>query len=308
MRELTLPSRVPHRPRKPVAEELAYAQKYPRLEAEQSIEDGLQGEAIAREAVWFGEKEWGRALENRNIESLIEQFSAIPEMYMGRPKLREQLGDVISEVIVAATEQEITIEPEDYEAIASKGALPEGREEDIRDYMDRCLSLVARYNAGMTRFLELYSVMNPEFTSEVRENFIKRGYTRPQCTLLMGRERTSFIAKHIGKSVPDTGSVLIAINLPRPLARFWYRGGRHGGAQQVPPGHIAWGDIYWRSMPVLWEALREITSLSEPVRRMNAFGQHDPKEYYYVYEVGGVKSEEVPEDFWSDDSESELEK
>ncbi len=74
-------------------------------------------------------------------------------------------------------------------------------------------------------------------------------------------------------------------NLPKPFGRFWYRGGNGGKSIPVKKGEIEWGEFYRRSMPVIWSAVDHAIMHGLYLQRLNEFGQHDYKKYYYLWEA-----------------------
>lgn len=84
---------------------------------------------------------------------------------------------------------------------------------------------------------------------------------------------------------------LVVFNLPKPLSQFWWKGGidAWGGASKDVRGMvIEWGDIYRKVIPVIWNA-RDNSNV--PMERVNPGGVHDPRLYYYVWEMGTERTD-----------------
>lgn len=86
--------------------------------------------------------------------------------------------------------------------------------------------------------------------------------------------------------MPD--SALVVFNLPKPLARWWWKGGlQWGEAGEDLKGMVAeYGDFYRDLLPIIWEAI-DGAGWSGKLwfDRLNGVGEHDPGKFYYVWEV-----------------------
>ena len=82
--------------------------------------------------------------------------------------------------------------------------------------------------------------------------------------------------------------MVLNFNLPDILGRFWYRGGVGAKAQPVPEGAIEWGHFYRSGMPAIWRSVDAAPRKGLFLDRLNAFGQHDYKKYYYLYDAMGL--------------------
>jgi len=87
----------------------------------------------------------------------------------------------------------------------------------------------------------------------------------------------------------DNNGLMIVFNLPKPVGQFWWKGGKGLWGEQaidVDGKVIEWGFFYRKIMETVWETLgyyESETSLN--LRRLNAIGDHDPKNFYYVWEA-----------------------
>lgn len=88
---------------------------------------------------------------------------------------------------------------------------------------------------------------------------------------------------------------LLIFNLPPPLARFWYRGGEKiWGKRGVPifPDRVELGAFYRQVLPVIWDQVeREEYAGDLELYRLNDAQDHDPRNYYYVWEVVRQKND-----------------
>lgn len=84
----------------------------------------------------------------------------------------------------------------------------------------------------------------------------------------------------------EMGNFLVVFNLPKPLSQFWWKGGAESwgsASKDVRKMVIEWGRIYRLSIPIIWNAVDSSPSTME---RINPCGVHDPKQYYYLWEIG----------------------
>lgn len=87
----------------------------------------------------------------------------------------------------------------------------------------------------------------------------------------------------------DENGLMIVFNLPKPIGQFWWKGGTGLWGEQavdVDGKVIEWGFFYRKLMDTVWETIGYYESETPLVlRRLNAIGDHDPKNFYYVWEV-----------------------
>jgi hypothetical protein len=80
------------------------------------------------------------------------------------------------------------------------------------------------------------------------------------------------------------GNFLVVFNLPKPLSHYWWKGeaGKHIPPEKRSKGMvIEWGKLYQGLMPVLWKSRDKLSGL----HRINKGGEHDPRHYYYLWEL-----------------------
>lgn len=106
-------------------------------------------------------------------------------------------------------------------------------------------------------------------------------YTKKQADVLL--KTFGFSGENI-----TNGNFLIVFNLPKPLSQFWWKGGAELWGNQsndVRKMVIEWGRIYRLMISTIWDAVDGGRSIME---RINPYGVHDPKQYYYLWEMGNV--------------------
>jgi len=88
--------------------------------------------------------------------------------------------------------------------------------------------------------------------------------------------------------------LLLVFQLPKPLAQFWWKGGADSWgnlAEDINDTAIEWGHFYRELMPVVWETQgRHENESGLYFQRVNDIGEHDPKKYYYIWEISEWKN------------------
>ncbi len=149
------------------------------------------------------------------------------------------------------------------------------------------------YRSVMRLLMNAYQQYNPNFTDKIIGQMKDHGYDLPSFSIYSQQAATEFLGRQDGlgiDSLLNQDSFLVNFNLPKPIGRFWYRGGSGSKSIPVPPGAIEWGEFYRRSMPVIWNAT-DRAPFAEQIYldRLNQFGQHDPKNFYYLWEASKIE-------------------
>lgn len=124
-----------------------------------------------------------------------------------------------------------------------------------------------------------------------------------------------WLSKHAFSEVLVAGELLLVFNLPPPIAHFWWKkegvspppfefpvgqlgemgyfpadelekisGKMQSVENRAEPQVIDWGELYGRLMPVIWHFMDSPPLNINPVR-INPIGEHDPGNYYYVWQI-----------------------
>lgn len=142
------------------------------------------------------------------------------------------------------------------------------------------------YRTVMRCVMTGYQQQNANFTDKIMQKMIERGYDVPDFSIYGSQAAQEFLSDRKELGI-DSFSDNFAVNfqLPKPLARFWYKGG--GGSKSIPvkEGEIEWGHFYRMAMPAIYSGVDKAGMQNLYLNRLNQFGQHDPKEYYYLWEA-----------------------
>ena len=84
-------------------------------------------------------------------------------------------------------------------------------------------------------------------------------------------------------------NILVIFNLPKQAARHWRKGGSKEWGEQEgieDDFYIEWGRVYRRIIPVVWRFLDDAYEFGKiGFDRVNAPGEHSPKNFYYIWEA-----------------------
>ena len=162
--------------------------------------------------------------------------------------------------------------------------------ENLREF---CKSTTVTYVRTMRFIMEEYQNRNPNFTDEMLKKMILHGHDTPNFTIYGKEAGENFIENtcpELGYGDFESNGMVLNFNLPDVLGRFWYRGGNGARAQSVPNGAIEWGYLYRNGMPAIWRSVDSAPRTGIYLNRLNEFGQHDYRKYYYLYDVIGLGS------------------
>ena len=117
----------------------------------------------------------------------------------------------------------------------------------------------------------------------------KTGMNLAQLSVFEGDDAQSKTLEYGIDKMEDENGLMIVFNLPKPIRQFWWKGGTGlwgSEAVDVEGKVIEWGYFYRKLMDTVWETIGYWESETPLVlRRLNAIGDHDPKNFYYVWEA-----------------------
>lgn len=178
------------------------------------------------------------------------------------------------------------------------------------------LFLEKKPTAAHAALLQEISVFIQDFSYDFREEFVhafeevitgspaskerilaflkERKMDLPRFTVCDGHFAVALLRK-FGFPNPQLAEhrVLVVFNLPKHLARYWWKGdGQWGkGGQETHGTVMEWGSLYRKLMPIVWGHVdRDAHGLQ--FLRQNVRGDHDPQQFYYIWEVRKAKKAE----------------
>ena len=170
----------------------------------------------------------------------------------------------------------------------NEAELDESQLKLLNNLREFCKTTTVTYVRTMRFIMEEYKSRNPNFTDEMMQKMILRGHDTPSFTIYGKEAGEDFIentCSELGIEGFESNGMVLNFNLPDILGRFWYRGGVGAKAQPVPEGAIEWGHFYRSGMPAIWRSVDAAPIKGLFLDRLNAFGQHDYKKYYYLYDA-----------------------
>lgn len=173
----------------------------------------------------------------------------------------------------------------------NEAELDESQLKLLNNLREFCKTTTVTYVRTMRFIMEEYKSRNPNFTDEMMQKMILRGHDTPSFTIYGKEAGEDFIentCSELGIEGFESNGMVLNFNLPDILGRFWYRGGVGAKAQPVPEGAIEWGHFYRSGMPAIWRSVDVAPRKGLFLDRLNAFGQHDYKKYYYLYDAMGL--------------------
>ena len=173
----------------------------------------------------------------------------------------------------------------------NEAELDESQLKLLNNLREFCKTTTVTYVRTMRFIMEEYKSHNPNFTDEMMQKMILRGHDTPSFTIYGKKAGEDFIentCSELGIEGFEPNGMVLNFNLPDILGRFWYRGGVGAKAQPVPEGAIEWGHFYRSGMPAIWRSVDAAPRKGLFLDRLNAFGQHDYKKYYYLYDAMGL--------------------
>ncbi|MBT3230404.1 hypothetical protein HN358_01285 [Candidatus Uhrbacteria bacterium] len=190
--------------------------------------------------------------------------------------------EVDQEVLMKQATFEFDVEDLD----ANKARLLESLEADI-------LRILEEWNVAVGDLLERESRISPR----MRDFIEKSNLDLPTFTVQLKERSDEFLKEVSIDAEIDDGSFLVTFNLPKPMGQFWWKGGAHEwgqAAKDVREMVIEWGRMYRRLIPIVWSAT---DNADVYYQRINPIGMHDPKKYYYIWEMSDEPADSYDADW-----------
>lgn len=148
------------------------------------------------------------------------------------------------------------------------------------DFKEKFISLLKQYRS------ERRSI------SDTIVTYVKdHGFFMPQFTIADSKQGKKILGD-LGYSDENISkkNMLVICNLPKPLSYYWWKGGDNSWGdlgKEVGPSVIEWGYFYRQLMPVIWSHVgKQEMENGLSIERINPTNRHDPKSYYYIWEIG----------------------
>jgi len=245
-------------------------------------EIGKQAEQMKQEA----EKAIREAKETGADEITEEQLQKLKEQLEQLEEVAKQIAEsgALEKELAKPEKESLTYNIKEY-GINEAELAPEQLEmlQKTRSFA-RNTSKV--YRTAMRLLMTGYQQKNPKFTDKMMQKMMERGYDLPDFSIYGSQAAQEFLSQQPELGIEGFGdNFLVNFQLPKPMARFWYKGG--GGTKSIPvkEGEIEWGHFYRMCMPIIYSGVDRAQMSGLYLNRLNQFGQHDPKKYYYLWET-----------------------
>lgn len=142
------------------------------------------------------------------------------------------------------------------------------------------------------RLLSEYHNSQSDYGVKIVEWLQEKGFDLPDFDLYDAASGDEFLAEHDFQKKIDPDKMLLVFQLPKPLAKFWWKGEQEECGRKLQGSTRLWGKFYHDLMPTvhyIWDHAEEDKELT--IHRLNVAGQHDEDNYYYLWEVGTYREE-----------------
>lgn len=253
-----------------------------------------QAEKAMQEAKDAGTQDEITEEELQKLKEQLEQLEEVAKQIAESGALEQELAKPEEEPIVYNIKEyginEADLTPEQLEHL-----------QKIRSFAQGTSKV---YRTAMRLLMTGYQQHNPKFTDKMMQKMMERSYDVPDFSIYGSQAAQEFLSQQPELGIDGfSDNFLVNFQLPKPLARFWYKGGSGSKSQPVKEGEIEWGHFYRMAMPVIYSGVDRAGMSGLYLNRLNGFGQHDPKKYYYLYEAINASLEDQANK--SDESESE---
>jgi len=170
-------------------------------------------------------------------------------------------------------------------------------EEELSAEMKRCLKKTRAFCSELSddfkqtflSRLDQYRRERRQIAPKIVEYLLEKNFVLPNFTIASQEQAQALLEEYGYVGEMNEQKLLLVFNLPKPLAHFWWKGGADSWgdlAEDIHDTAIEWGHFYRELMPVVWETQgRHENENGLDFYRVNGTGEHDPKKYYYIWEI-----------------------
>ena len=264
-------------------------------------EIGKQAEQMKAEA----EKAMQEAKEAGADEITEEQLQKLKEQLEQLEEVAKQIAEsgALEEELAKPEEEPITYNIKEYGI--NEAELTPDQLENLQKVRTFAQSTSKAYRTVMRLLMNGYQQKNPNFTDKMIQKMMERGYDVPDFSIHGSQSAQEFLSQRTELGIDSfNDNFLVNFQLPKPLAKFWYKGGNGSKSVPVKDGEIEWGHFYRMCMPIIYNGVDRSQMSGLYLNRLNSFGQHDPKKYYYLWEaINSALENQDNESGESDESE-----
>ncbi|MCD6149992.1 hypothetical protein J7J13_04400 [bacterium] len=152
-----------------------------------------------------------------------------------------------------------------------------------------CAELSEKFKQTFLTLLEQYRSERHQISQKIVDYLLEKNFDLPYFTIAYGKDARELLEEYDLDFKTNGQNLLLVFQLPKPLSRFWWKGGADSWgnfSEDVQNAVIEWGHFYRELMPVVWEEQGRYENVNGlNFYRVNEIGEHNPKKYYYVWEV-----------------------
>jgi len=150
-----------------------------------------------------------------------------------------------------------------------------------------CLELSQSFQDAFLEIIEEYGRERRPIPPKIKEFLNQKNLHLPNFLIAHGKGAQDLLADYDFNYKISANNLLLVFQLPKPLAQFWWKGGRNPKAIDVDGTVIEWGKFYEMLMSEVWATYNRYQGKNGLLfYRINEVEQHDPEKYYYIWEVG----------------------
>ena len=152
-----------------------------------------------------------------------------------------------------------------------------------------CDELSEVFKQTYLSLIDKYKQEHRKMSQKIVDYLLENNLILPDFTIANQEQAKKLLKEYNLEGRINEKNILLVFQLPKPLAQFWWKGGSDSWgdlAEDMQDTVIEWGHFYRELMPVVWETQgRHENENGLTFSRLNAVGEHDPKKYYYVWEI-----------------------
>lgn len=152
-----------------------------------------------------------------------------------------------------------------------------------------CSELSEEFRQTFLSLLEQYRNERRQVSQKIVDYLLEKNFDLPNFTIAHGEKVQELLEEYDLDTKINGQNLLLVFQLPKPLSQFWWKGGADSWgdmSEDVQDSVIEWGHFYRELMPVVWEEQgRHENESGLDFNRVNGVGEHDPKKYYYIWEM-----------------------
>jgi len=266
-------------------------------------EIGQQAEQMknqAEKAIQEAKEAGAEEITEEELQKLKEQLEQLEEV----AKQISESGELEKELEKPEEEEPINYNIKEYGI--DESTLTQEQLEHLNKVRTFAQNTSRVYRTAMRLVMRGYQQKNPNFSDKTLQKIMECGFDIPEFSIYGSQAAADFMSERQELGIDGfSDNFLVNFQLPRPLAKFWYKGGDGKLSQPVKEGEIEWGYFYRMCMPVIYSGVDRAQMSGLYLNRINQFGQHDPKKYYYLWEAINMAMEDQDANQSEESSESE---